>query len=66
MILSVAPMRITLGGGGTDLESYYSKFGGFVITGGINKYCTILANRRFFKTIRLSYSEDVNQQVCEL
>jgi len=60
MILSVAPTRITLGGGGTDLKSYYSKFGGFLIAGAINKYCTILVNRRFYKTIRLSYSEMEN------
>jgi D-glycero-alpha-D-manno-heptose-7-phosphate kinase len=60
MILSTAPMRITLGGGGTDLKSYYSKYGGFLIAGGINKYCTIIANRRFFETIRISYSEMEN------
>jgi D-glycero-alpha-D-manno-heptose-7-phosphate kinase len=57
MILSSAPTRITLGGGGTDLKSYYSKYGGFVIAGAINKYCTILASHRFYKDIRLSYSK---------
>jgi len=57
MILSRAPTRLTLGGGGTDFESYYSKYGGFLIAGAINKYCTILANRRFYDSIRLSYSE---------
>jgi D-glycero-alpha-D-manno-heptose-7-phosphate kinase len=57
MILSRAPTRITLGGGGTDLESYYSKYGGFLIAGGIDKYCSILANRRFYDSIRLSYSQ---------
>jgi len=57
MILSRAPTRITLGGGGTDFASYYSKYGGFLISGAINKYCTILANRRFYDSIRLSYSE---------
>lgn len=57
MILSRAPTRITLGGGGTDLASYYSKYGGFLIAGAINKYCTILANRRFYDSIRLSYSK---------
>jgi len=57
MILSRAPTRITLGGGGTDFASYYSKYGGFLIAGTINKYCTILANRRFYDSIRLSYSE---------
>jgi D-glycero-alpha-D-manno-heptose-7-phosphate kinase len=57
VILSRAPTRITLGGGGTDLESYYSKYGGFLIAAGINKYCTILANKRFYDSIRLSYSQ---------
>ncbi len=57
MILSRAPLRITLGGGGTDLKSYYSKYGGFLIAAGINRYCTILATRRFYNDIRLSYSE---------
>ena len=57
MILSRAPLRITLGGGGTDLKSYYSKYGGFLIAAGINRYCTILATRRFYDDIRLSYSQ---------
>ena len=57
MILSRAPTRITLGGGGTDFASYYARYGGFLIAAGINKYCTILANRRFYDSIRLSYSE---------
>lgn len=57
MILSRAPLRITLGGGGTDLKSYYSKYGGFLIAAGINRYCTILANTRFYNNIRLSYSQ---------
>lgn len=56
MIVSRAPTRITLGGGGTDLASYYSQYGGFLIAGGINKYCTIIATRRFYDSIRLSYS----------
>ena len=57
MILSRAPARITLGGGGTDLKSYYSKRGGFLIAGAVDKYCTILANKRFQEDIRLSYSQ---------
>jgi D-glycero-alpha-D-manno-heptose-7-phosphate kinase len=65
MILSTAPMRITLGGGGTDLESYYSKYGGFLIAGAVNKYCTIVANRRFVDTIRISYSEMENVNSVE-
>jgi len=57
MIISCAPVRITLGGGGTDLASYYSKYGGFLISGAINKYVFICVNRRFDDSIRLSYSK---------
>lgn len=57
MILSRAPTRITLGGGGTDLESYYSQRGGFLIAAAIDSYCNILASKRFYDSIRLSYSE---------
>lgn len=57
MILSRAPVRITLGGGGTDLKSYYSRHGGFVIAAAIDRYCSILASKRFYDSIRLSYSQ---------
>jgi D-glycero-alpha-D-manno-heptose-7-phosphate kinase len=57
MIISRAPVRITLGGGGTDLKSYYSKYGGFLIAAAINKYVFITANQRFYDSIRLSYSQ---------
>jgi D-glycero-alpha-D-manno-heptose-7-phosphate kinase len=61
MIVSRAPTRITLGGGGTDLASYYSKYGGFLIAAGINRYITVLATRRFYDSIRLSYSQ---MEIC--
>lgn len=57
MIISRAPVRITLGGGGTDLESYYSKYGGFLIAAAIDRYVFISANKRFYDSIRLSYSQ---------
>lgn len=57
MIISRAPVRISLGGGGTDLKSYYSKYGGFLIAGAIDKYLFICANKRFYNSIRLSYSQ---------
>ncbi|HEY9868531.1 MAG TPA: hypothetical protein V6D08_05150 [Candidatus Obscuribacterales bacterium] len=57
MIISRAPFRISLGGGGTDLASYYSLYGGFLIGAGINKYVYISVNRRFYDSIRLSYSQ---------
>ena len=67
MILSRAPLRVTFGGGGTDLKSYYSKNGGFLIAGAIDKYCTILANRRFHDNIRLSYSQmEIRDNVADI
>jgi D-glycero-alpha-D-manno-heptose-7-phosphate kinase len=57
MIVSSAPARITLGGGGTDLPSYYSKYGGFLIAAAINKYSFISVNKRFYSDIRLGYSQ---------
>jgi D-glycero-alpha-D-manno-heptose-7-phosphate kinase len=67
MILSRAPTRITLGGGGTDLKSYYAKYGGFLIAGSINKYCNILVNTRFYDDIRLSYSQtEIVDSVTEI
>ncbi len=67
MILSRAPTRITLGGGGTDLKSYYSKYGGFLLAGAIDKYCNILANRRFYDSIRLSYSQmEIRDNVADI
>lgn len=58
MILARAPFRIPLGGGGTDLPSYYSRFGGFILSGAINKYLTICAHRPAADDlIRLKYSK---------
>jgi D-glycero-alpha-D-manno-heptose-7-phosphate kinase len=57
MILSRAPMRITLGGGGTDLPSYYAKYGGFILSAGIDKYVYIYVNRPAADDlIRVKYS----------
>ncbi|KKQ79226.1 MAG: GHMP kinase [Candidatus Daviesbacteria bacterium GW2011_GWA1_38_7] len=57
MILVRAPLRIPLGGGGTDLPSYYSKFGGSLISVAINKYMIVNANRPVIDDlIRLKYS----------
>ena len=57
MIITRTPMRISIGGGGTDLPSYYRKFGGFVISAAINKYVYISINRGFFDGYFLKYSE---------
>lgn len=63
MIIARSPLRITLGGGGTDLPSYYSEFGGFVISAAIDKYVYASVMRPFQPGIYLKYSqhEQVNR-----
>lgn len=57
MIISRSPFRLSLGGGGTDLPSYYTKHGGFFVSGAVNKYVHIAVNRRFEEgSVRVSYS----------
>lgn len=57
MILARAPFRISLGGGGTDLPSYYSRYGGFILSAAINKYMYIYVNRPAADDfIRVKYS----------
>lgn len=57
MILARAPLRIPLGGGGTDLPSYYTQHGGFVLSAAINKYVYISLNRpQIDDLIRVKYS----------
>jgi len=60
MIITRSPLRITLGGGGTDLASYYSRFGGFLIAAAIDKYVYITINRPFIPEIFLKYSKIEN------
>jgi D-glycero-alpha-D-manno-heptose-7-phosphate kinase len=57
MIITRSPLRITLGGGGTDLASYYSKYGGFLIAGAIDKYVYVTVMRPFVRGIFLKYSQ---------
>jgi D-glycero-alpha-D-manno-heptose-7-phosphate kinase len=56
MITTRSPLRISLGGGGTDLPSYYREYGGFLIAGAINKYVYINVMRPFTQGIYLKYS----------
>lgn len=56
MILARSPLRISLGGGGTDLPSYYAKHGGFVLAAAIDKYIYTSVTKPFFPGIRLKYS----------
>ena len=50
-------MRFSLGGGGTDLPSYSSNHGGFLVAAAIDKHVYVAANRRFYDSIRLAYSK---------
>lgn len=56
MILTRSPLRITLGGGGTDLPSYYRNHGGFLIAAAIDKYVYVMLHKRFVPEILLKYS----------
>jgi D-glycero-alpha-D-manno-heptose-7-phosphate kinase len=57
VIITRTPVRIPLGGGGTDLPSYYATRGGALISAAINKYIYVTVNKRFEQSIRLSYSQ---------
>jgi D-glycero-alpha-D-manno-heptose-7-phosphate kinase len=57
MIITRSPLRITLGGGGTDLPSYYRQHGGFLIAAAIDKYVYVTVTRPFVEGIFLKYSK---------
>jgi len=67
MIVTRTPTRIPLGGGGTDIRSYASRYGGFLVSAAINKYVYITVNRRFEDSVRVSYSKtEIAQSVDEI
>jgi D-glycero-alpha-D-manno-heptose-7-phosphate kinase len=57
MIITRSPLRVTLGGGGTDLPSYYRKHGGFLIAAAIDKHVYVTLTRPFTPGIYLKYSQ---------
>ncbi|MEI6179935.1 MAG: GHMP kinase, partial [Chloroflexales bacterium] len=57
MIITRSPLRITLGGGGTDLPSYYREYGGFLIAAAIDRYVYVTVLRPFTPGIFLKYSK---------
>lgn len=71
MIIARSPLRITLGGGGTDLPSYYRQHEGFSVAAAITKYVYVSVMRPFAEGIYLKYSrlehvarvEDVQHQI---
>jgi len=57
MIITRSPLRISLGGGGTDLPSYYSQHEGFLVAAAIDKYVYITRHRTFQPEIIVKYSK---------
>lgn len=57
MIIARSPLRITLGGGGTDLPSYYQEREGFLISAAIDKYVYITLHETFEEGFFLKYSK---------
>jgi len=64
MIITRSPLRISLGGGGTDLPSYYREFGGFLISAAIDKYVYITLHETFQEAIIVKYSKMETVQVA--
>jgi D-glycero-alpha-D-manno-heptose-7-phosphate kinase len=56
MIITRSPLRITLGGGGTDLPSYYQEHGGFLLAGAIDQYVYITLHETFEQELIVKYS----------
>jgi D-glycero-alpha-D-manno-heptose-7-phosphate kinase len=65
VIISRSPLRISLGGGGTDLPSYYENHDGFVLAAAIDKYIYVSVNRPFEERIKLKYSKIENCESIE-
>jgi D-glycero-alpha-D-manno-heptose-7-phosphate kinase len=57
MIITRTPMRISLGGGGTDLPSHYRASGGFLVAAAISRHVYIAVNQNFDDDILLKYSQ---------
>lgn len=66
MILVRSPLRISLGGGGTDLPSYYNSRDGFVIAAAIDKYIYVAINKPFTPGFILKYSKFENVSSIQL
>ena len=61
MIITRTPLRVSFAGGGTDLPSYYRKYGGGAVTSAaIDKYIHVLVNTKFDRSVRVAYSKTEN------
>ncbi|HZY87015.1 MAG TPA: galactokinase [Gemmataceae bacterium] len=57
MIIARSPLRISLGGGGTDLPSYYREYGGFLLAAAIDKAVYVTVHRTFLSELVVRYSK---------
>lgn len=57
VVFAQAPLRLSLGGGGTDLPSYYERFDGYVVAAALNKHVHIILQPSFDGQWRLKYSQ---------
>src|SRR5215210_124335 len=57
MLITRSPLRISLGGGGTDLPSYYRKHSGFLIAAAIDKYVYLTLHETFVPELIVKYSK---------
>lgn len=67
MLITRTPLRISIGGGGTDLPAYYQKHGGYFISAAINRYIYIALHKTFQKNFIVKYSRnEVTQSIDEI
>jgi len=64
VIVTRSPLRLSIGGGGTDLPFYYEEEEGFLVTATMDKYVYCIVKERFEENVRLSYSE--NEEVKDI
>ena len=57
MVIVRAPVRISFGGGGTDLAAYYTRFGGLVVSAAITRYCYVVASAPPDGSIRINSAD---------
>ena len=57
MLIARAPLRVSFAGGGTDLEAYYSRFGGAVVSATINKYFYVFLSRTIDDVVQITSSD---------
>ncbi len=67
MIISRTPFRVSFVGGGSDLREYYKSRPGSVVTTAIQRYMYVTVNKRFDRTVRVSYTKtEIVDRSCDL